>query len=340
MPQLLRSGTVADTENRFLDWFGGLGVPISEELMTAGHLEYFNFSCFSSQSSGRVVSSHGRSVNRRGAALKCAGEFVERRAMNEFFANCGASTLASKVNLDTGARETEFVRLPPKSVFSSNGWAVHTEQKAAATTAINEALERHLLLKSFLKFGWAGFNLIHKTQGDDISLWFLSSKLESYGKISGLVVAKSANYPGVSFGYCLGKTTEVQTSAFWDSGLFEAVDKFSMLRGRTIDLCFDLDCWMLARTKKYLETPFDFSVLPDRADECIPCDQQEIFIKEIDLTAKWNLKFPLYAAFSWGKGIIPLFDTSDASLSTSIYLGESLAANDIRGQLPVESPVL
>ncbi len=92
-----------------------------------------------------------------------------------------------------------------------------------------EAIERHLLLKSFCQFGWKGFSPLKQIQSDEISLQFLISRYKTQDLAAGLIVAQSPKFKGVSFGYTVGALQNVDSADFWQGALFEAVDKLLIL---------------------------------------------------------------------------------------------------------------
>jgi hypothetical protein len=170
-------------EDAYLSWFAAQGFPIQERRLSLGDFSYYQFSALFPLGQ-RETTSHGRSEVRRLAALKCASEAVERRFMAE-----GFSTSASFV---------------PSGLRTSNGWAVRQEEAAATEAAYREALERHLLLKSFCRYDWAGFKLVNRIESPEASLYFLTSLFTTDRMISGLVAAKSPHYPGIALGYTVG----------------------------------------------------------------------------------------------------------------------------------------
>ena len=161
-------------DNTFLSWFADQGIPMTETLMSFGGLRYFQFSSAFDGSTGKRMDSFGCALDRKTAAIKCAAETVERRFLDQFYHLSDAAVPASLVQLDFSVqqtRESKLVLLPPKGMRTSNGWAVHVNVDQARTSACLEALERHLLLKSFYRWGWQGFRLVQEVQGEDMHLF-------------------------------------------------------------------------------------------------------------------------------------------------------------------------
>lgn len=307
-------------EDQFLSWASGLGISIVERKNQIGAYPYFQFEA-NFNADGRRCFTYGRSQNRRLAAVKAVAEFAERKAMLNFFKS-----------------QCEVAKNIPAPMRTSNGWAVHQTAELAEKTAVNEALERHLLLLSYFKFGWSGFHLVQKIQTPGMDLYFLTSRFTSKGRIASLVIAKSPRYPGVSFGYCAGQIEDLGRADFWESALFEAADKILTLNGRPVDLSLDPKSWLLSEVKHYLETPFNTEQLKAGNDfsECCPV-KPEVLI--LDLASKWGLDFPLFAAFAFGGGQMPLFHPSNVSKQDLQYIAEALKNNGI-DTLPERHPVL
>ncbi len=306
-------------EDAFLSWFANQGFPIQERCLSFGGFRYHQFSALFPLGD-RETTSHGRSEVRRTAALKCASEAVERRFMAE-----GFSTKAPFI---------------PPALRTSNGWAVHQDEKAARTAAYREALERHLLLKSYCHYGWAGFRLVNRIETPDAAFFFLTSRFTTENMISGLVVVKSPLYAGISLGYSAGALGAEDGTAFWESAIFEALDKILALDGKPIDLSRNPGSWITSEMKTYLESPFDLATLEigkDAPRELAPANPE--YIQLYNLAELYGLDFPLYAAWAAGGDLIPLFSKSRLATEEMAYLASILARNSIR-DLPERHPVL
>jgi len=308
-------------ENAFLSWFAGKGHPIQERKLSLGGFSYFQFSA-AFHAGERAIASHGRSEVRKIAALKCAGECVERQFVAEYF------------------RKSADADLPPKGFRTTNGWAVHQEAQAAKEAAYREALERHLHLKSFFTYGWAGFRLVDKIEASEVTLYFLTSRFTAEGLIAGLVVAKSPLYAGVAFGYCVGQLNGESQTAFWESGIYEALDKILALKGEPVNTSRNPNSWILAELKHYLENPFDLALLElGRAQVAESCLATPGKILSFDLAKASGLNFPLHAAHVAGGDLIPLFSKPRLATQDLDYLAPVLEKNGI-SKLPERHPVI
>jgi hypothetical protein len=308
-------------EDAYLSWFAGRGIPVEERRLSLGGFSYYQFTA-SFQAGDRSTTSHGRSEVRKLAALKCTSECVERQFVASQFRNSNEQGL------------------PPKALRTTNGWAVHQDLSAAKEAAYREALERHLHLKSFLTYGWAGFRLCDRIEGNGLTLYFLTSRFIAEGLIAGLAVAKSPLYAGVTFGYTVGRVGEEASTNFWESAIYEAIDKILALNGAPIDISGNPTSWIVSEIKHYLEAPFELALLQaGKGFSPEQCSAAPGRIQSFDLAAHHDLRFPLYAAYVAGGDLIPLFSKPRLSTEDFEYLAPILKKNGI-GDLPERHPVL
>lgn len=275
-------------EDQFLNWIAGLGIIITEDQRQIGGLRYFHFASQGQFGGSKALTGFGSHPNRKIAAIKCAAELIERRTMINFF-------------------EQNDHAIPALDQ-SSNGWAVHSSKDLSIEKAFNESIERHLLLKAYLTQGWQGFSFVDRMTVDGNELTFLISKYKVENKIAGMVICKSSIYAGVSFGYNLGNLADLQNTDFWQPAIFEAVDRILTLKGEPYPI--GDENWIRKDIKYFLETPFDFTeikTLPRfQVGQITNCDIGSPQIQSFDLSRKYNLDFPLFAAFVHGGNLIPL----------------------------------
>lgn len=327
-------------ENQLLEWFVGLGLNMREQRTRIGNFEYFNFSAFKKMDDRGYLTSHGRSTSRRIAAIKCAAEMIERQFMLEYFPTAPSFVLAETFDLKEKTKVAEVVSLPARELWTSNGWAVHFNQDISKNKAMEEALERHLLLKSFLQGRWQGFNLVNKIVNSEIELYFYSSQFELKEKTAGLVLAKSSLYQGVSFGYCLGSKAGMANMSFWENAIFEAIDKILTLKGKSVDLSLSPTSWIAKDTKDFLEQTFDMNVFGETSVPPIQDIMPKISVKTFDIAAKWSLPCPFFASFAWGENLIPLFNKASLSSTSLIQLKNTLRHHGIENEIPDRHPIL
>lgn len=187
-------------EQAFLEWFSthfkGNGL---ESKFHSGQASVYCTS-FSENFQNREIAGHGYDPDSSMAALKAAAELVERRAVIEYFR-----------------------RNPQEVLHNSSGWAVHLSRSSAIEAARREAIERHLLLYTYLCSGWSEFVLLDKRSTNNGTATFLVSPYAQNGYFAGLVVYRDNRFPGVSFGYLADHLEKIQTSPRWNHALFEAV---------------------------------------------------------------------------------------------------------------------
>ena len=308
----------SDWEDQFLDWYSQQNHPMFENKLKLGHLDYYHFSSQFPVADSRHAQSFGSGLDRRSAALKCAGEAVERQVMFRYFAE----------------NRERF----PKAFRNSNGWAVHSTLELAKQKAVNEAIERHLLLLSFCKFGWAGFKEVHTLEAGEITVKFFESRCRSNGKSSGLVAAQTRGQDGISFGYCLLDLDRQQAGGPWQAAMFEAVDKI---------LLFDPNykpqesiSWMTKENLRLLEAAFDLNQIGG-GEDFVPYEVEtgDFTVEVIDVALEQNLKFPLYAAFAYGGDLIPLFWKTELDAAAEAQLLEKLRRHGV-SSIPDWHPVL
>jgi hypothetical protein len=310
--------SLRDWEDELLSWYADKKTPMLETVLQLGGLKYFHFSSSFSVADGRRAHSFGNDIDRRFAILKCAGEALERQAMVLYFID----------------HADQF----PKPFRNSNGWAVHFLPEKARRKSMREALERHLLLKSFIEFGWSGFNHIQTIEADDIAIYLFSSRYTCQGLCAGLAVAKSEKFDGISLGNTVGEISEMPSSDFWYPAIFEAADK--ILLGEEGAEPIKGTSWIHRETNRFLVEPFDISIFgQDSSQSYLECAAGDFHVETIDLSRKLGLSFPFYAAFTSGGNLIPLCWRSELDLEGFEYLDPILMKNGIT-EFPERHPIL
>jgi hypothetical protein len=310
--------TQQDWENELLRWYADSKNPILETELQVGGFKYFHFSSSFSAADGRSAHSFGNDIERRLAILKCAGEALERQAMVHYF-------------LEHAARF-------PKAVRNSNGWAVHFSAEKAKRKALLEAIERHLLLRSYVDFGWQGFVPVQKIEAEELTLHLFTSRYTCEDVCAGLVVATSKKFKGISIGNTAGDISEIPFSNFWYPAIFEAADK--ILLGEEGAEPIKGSSWIHKETNRLLVEPFDINIFSEDSKQAfLECSAGEYRIETIDLSEKLNLPFPFHAAFASGGNLIPLCWRSELDAESIEYLKPILDKNGIAA-FPETHPVL
>jgi len=181
--------------DRFSEEFKGNGIQSRFSFLGLG----FYSSSFSEKFGDREIAGHGHDADPVMATLKAAAELVERRAVIDFFSR------------------------NPEPIQNSNGWAVGFTQKFSEEAAIREALERHILIYTFLRSGWSEFLQVDEKETEMGKAWFLVSPYTQNGHFAGMVIYQDKNFPGISFGYVCDRVGNEGTSLRWKHAIFEAV---------------------------------------------------------------------------------------------------------------------
>ena len=169
----------------------------------------------------------------------------------------------------------------------------------------------------------------------------MTSRFTSIGYVSGIVAAKSPRYPGVLFGYCVGRKENIGETAFWQPALMEATSSILSREGRTLDDSDSANTWLQAEAKFFLESPFDLQLLREGSD--LPTEEEDLrscFLKSFDLAGPLRLNFPLAAAFCWGGNLVPLCNQSALDEDGRKYFHAILEANDLPLNVPARHPIL
>lgn len=291
-----------------------------------GSLKFFEFTALHKSENGETVAGHGQSNDEEQALIKAVAELYERRALKNYFKDL---------------RENRIQKNMPAiydhpSLRSSNGWAVHFDHVLAQAAAVNEALERHILLVSYTKEGWLGFIKIDEQIVDDIKFTSLISRYECNGMQAGMIIAKSPKQVGVTFGYFSDYTQNIRTSPKWAHALCEAKCQ--------LDGFFDLSVTDFKESNvvensilDYLKNPWSEPVFSSD-DHIISLPIVAPKIQSFDLSD--NFGVPLVAVNANGGGLFPLFFPPTISDSAKKFLTPLLLQNGISTPWPKRIPIL
>ncbi len=183
-----------------LSWFASQNqAKVHRDEFTFAGQKTYRFSAHLKESESMI--GFGRSQDELTSAVKACAEAVERKACQEFFKSNDALPLQLfEEGYKKSIRLNDNPQPIPFSFHNSNGWAVGFSASAAIERAKREALERHLLLLTFIKDGWSGFYEISKVVIEDIEFTSLVSKYSLAGYSAGIGIAKSNKFKGASFG--------------------------------------------------------------------------------------------------------------------------------------------
>lgn len=339
-------------EQRLLDWVANndkVFVSVSEKTSSLPSGEFRLFQIKGRDPvTGREYVGVGRSLNRLSAASIAAGEVLERMMMVELFRHSKEMLSLNKISLKNGRSEfqitsSEPAELPLAGFRTSNGWAVHFDLNQAIYSALKEALERHILLFTYLKYGWEGFNAYDSGSFEGHGLTSLIARVMVAGHKAGMGYAKSKIFGGGIFGYVCDKASGFEKSSRWSQAFFEAYDNLIFYEANGV-------CQEEGKVKKesdvikeqmmhYLVNDSsgwriqDKSILETHADlhANVIC---------IDVAKFFGIPCPFYAAFVYGGDLLPLAFRETLTAQELMTLHAQLEKYGIKGEFPLRHPIL
>lgn len=316
-----------ELENKLMQSFAGsFKGDFSEFKFQILEKEYFTFSALEFLPDDDFDCGFGASFERQSAAVKAIAEFFERKAARLFFADVN-----EKLDQHQG-KAYAF-----KAFQTTNGWAVHQTLEQAKNAAYLEALERHILLCSFIQSGWDGFTIIDQKETSDVKFYSLVSKFSCNGYKAGIAIAKSKKFSGVTFGYLCAKENEILNSPKWEHAMFEALGQIEMhLKIENIESLKprgsleEMAQWFLLTD--WIEPKFSSKLESIKLNDINPNFYDEDLIKTCGA--------PLNASYCYGGGLLPLFFPINFSEHSKKYVTDILSANGLSNLIPKRHPVL
>lgn len=331
--------SVPDASSEMVSWFlKETKVPLKMEHRTIGAHSYFL--CISVLNDNDVlIPVCGRGQTKLEAATRCIGEYLERKAVFHFFRtnsrNVDASLLTTE---DSGGYQISSNRnkisLLPKEFWTTNGWAVHTDEKKALRNSLDEAMERSLLMASFLRWGWQGFIELGRTKIDGLNFQSCISRYRTADFSAGFAIGKTDGINGASFGHFCEQTVSIRQSPKWSQALYESADKLKPdFQGSLAhdSIAEDVE-WYLKN-----EVPMELSD-SNTIQEELHFSKCHVVLQ--DLRKIWNLPFPLYSAFVLGGDLVPLFLPREITLEGREYVESKAKSLDFEITWPERVPVL
>lgn len=288
--------------------------------------EYFTFSALEFLPDDDFDCGFGASYERQSAAVKAIAEFFERKAARLFFAN---------VNKNLVQHQGQAYAF--KAFQTTNGWAVHQTLEQAKNAGYTEALERHILLCSFIQSGWDGFTLIDQKETSDVKFYSVVSKYSCNGYKAGIAIAKSKKLSGVTFGYLCAKENEILKSPKWEHAMFEALGQ--------IEMHLKIENKKSLKPTGSLEEMAQWYLLTKWVEPNFSSQPESIKLKDIspnfyeeDLSKTSSA--PLIASYCYGGGLLPLFFPVNLNEHSKKYVTDILSANGLSNLIPERHPVL
>jgi len=301
---------------------------------------------------GRKVLGSGSDRSKVVSAAKAVAEAIERVVVLDLSET--ARSTWYDMELRGGELQSEATitpsasppSLPPDALNSTNGWAIHYESRRAIQFAVREALERHILLYSYLKDGWAGFDIRQsgKYQGRQLYSLFTKYSFACHG--AGICAIDGANFPGVVLGYLCDQAASLSTSDRWGQAFFEAYEASLFYDQPTPPMGW-VDKYgygILADYQRhYVHSPIEFVAADDANKPKLTSVSDSIaaHLRLIDVAPLLNLPVPLYAAQVFGGDLLPLaFSQEVQDEESKSYIGHVMKRWGFLAGLPEYHPIL
>lgn len=332
-----------------LEWVADnpiLKTRIHESTLDVAQSRYFRFAIEGTDAEGEMFRGFGRSRDRRGAAVIASAEMLERLVAKKVLKTNDLTAARHGILFKNGEieiNESAPCAMPSQGLHSSNGWAVHFSLQAAIERAALEALERHILLYTYLKDGWEGFDRDHQVVFEHVTLFPLMSRNEIAGFRAGMVYTKGQEtgvgaLPGVTFGYLCDESTRFLKSTKWLNAFFESYEQWIDVERLGIK---DTDSWIERYQRHYLEKDrLSLAPTAPHTTELHSIKQAHGHLMAFDLAKALHLPCSLYAAFVFGGDLIPLFLKQRLTKEEGLTLMHKLIGLGIAARLPEFHPIL
>lgn len=331
----------SDHRGDFLDWVAGLDflkVSVFESELEVSE-KYHRFTVQGIDAAGEQSAGFGRAKDKLTAATIASSEMIERYVSREILRNSSQFSAPFLVSVEGGGIDVKEAEapssFPSKGFHSSNGWAVHFSMKQAIENAAREALERHILLSTYLKHGWAGFAFDEKVLFKNAILLPGIARVSVGGFRAGIVVTEGPESPGVTYGYLCEEAAGFEKSRKWLAAFFESYEQWADLIGRT-------EPESLSMIEQYQWHHFKGKcpTLSTNAAEETQIDAATGALAIFDLQEVLSSPVPLFAAFVFGGDFIPLFLKQKLSSEEQRSLTNLLQSSGIETELPEYHPIL
>lgn len=334
--KLKSSQAEAFAGDKLLTWAASQNFSFLEEKFNVLGKEHYRFQG-STEQDGISFYSFGRSTDKKLAAIKSTAEIIERLVFNEFTKQAVPLNLGIKVeNGHYEIQKSNSQATIESSFFNSNGWAVDFSVKNAITRALREAIERHLLLLTFAKYGWNGFFEIDQIQMNNYKFRSVVSKISLAGFSAGMALCQSPIYKGISLGYLADNTNRIATSEKWEQAFYESYD---LIRVKESNPNAQMQKDLIGRELEYyLNTTFEHS-FANVGQIVEPKKELHSNLAVIDVKESLNLPVPFYAAVVHGGDLLPLYFT-DSLTNNGKKRIQNLCERWELSELPERHPIL
>lgn len=331
----------SDHRAEFLDWVACLDllkVSVFESELEAGE-KYHRFTVQGLNGAGEQSAGFGRAKDKLTAATIASSEMIERYVSREILRTAAQFSAPFLVSVEGGGIDVKKAEapfsFPSKGFHSSNGWAVHFSMKRAIENATREALERHILLLSYLKNGWSGFAFDEQVPFKKAVLTPGVARLSVGGFRAGLVVTEGPESAGVTYGYLCEEAAGFEKSRKWLAAFFESYEQWA-------DLIMRAEPVSPSMIEQYQWRHFkgERPTLGTNAVEETEIDVASGALAVFNLQEVLSSPVPLFAAFVFGGDFIPLFLKQKLSSEEQRSLTNLLQRSGIENELPEYHPIL
>lgn len=328
----------------FLEWASTkspLALSVYENKFQFKENSFYRYSIQGATTNGKTFSGFGRSQNQTKAAIIAVMETLERFICNSVLKNESLQPNLGVIIRDgtlsfTEAIKSEDFGLLTEGFHSSNGWALHFDAKAAAESAATEALERHILLSTYIESEWDGFSFSEAVQYENRRLIPAMANNTCGGFAAGMVLTKGIESKGSTFGYLCDKLASFNASPRWANAFHESFEQWEDLKKgqkSKIPSLIESTQW------HYFEN--ETTEIPPQT--WIPKVQLEVAQTNLlvfDLQKVLSTPFPLFAAFAFGGDLLPLAFKQKLSSQELINFESKLKKLGVYNSLPEVHPIL
>lgn len=328
----------------FLEWASTknpLSLSIYENKVQFKEKSFYRYSVQGTTTNGETFSGFGRSQNQITAAITAVMETLERFICKSVLKSESLQSKLAVIIRDGVISFTETIKseelgLPTKGFHSSNGWALHFNAKAAAESAVREALERHILLSTYIESEWDGFSFSEPVQYDNRRLIPAMANNTCGGFAAGMVLTKGIESKGSTFGYLCDKVVGFNASPRWANAFHESFEQWE-----------DLKKGQKSKTPSLIESTqwhyFENETTEFSPQAWTPKIQLEVAQTNLlvfDLQKVLSTPFPLFAAFAFGGDLLPLAFKQKLSSQELMNFESKLKRLGIYNSLSEVHPIL
>ncbi len=328
----------------FLEWAATkspFSLSVYENKVQFKEKSFYRYSVQGTSTSGKTFSGFGRSQNQITAAIIAVMETLERFICKSVLKsesiepNFGVIIHNGNISF-TEAIKSEELGLPTEGFHSSNGWALHFNARAAAESAVREALERHILLSTYIESEWDGFSFSEAVQYENRRLIPAMANNTCGGFAAGMVLTKGSESKGSTFGYLCDKFAGFNVSPRWANAFHESFEQWEDLKKGQKSKMLSL---IESTQWHYFENKITESQ-PQAWTPKIQLDVAQTNLLVFDLQKVLSTPFPLFASFAFGGDLLPLALKQKLSSQELMNFESKLKRLGIYNSLPEVHPIL